>query len=463
MAMADGAAAELYAATDLDGDAGGEDCRWRKVRRVLCIRLDNLGDVLMCTPAIRALRQFHPGRHITLLASPAGAALAPLLPDIDEAIAFDAPWVKQAAAASLHAVKSAGQQAGGRVAPSAFQAMGADWPQVAPALPLVARPRPRPNENKPNGGAGNTSGFDAEPHIERVDAVEALLALLRRKAFDAAVIFTSYSQSPLPVAMLCYQAGIPLRLAHCRENPYLLLTDWLPECEPQPVVRHEVSRQLALVAAVGNRPDSEHLGMCCRPRDLDWMAERLAQEGLCAGVPWVLVHPGATAASRRYPQAQWVAVIRDLVHRHGLRACLTGDAGESALVAGIARAVDGGERVVSLAGQLELGQLAAAIALAPLLLSNNTGPAHMAAALGTPLVTLYALTNPQHAPWQVPHRLLFHDVPCRFCYKSVCPQGHHACLAGVDPQAVVANVLELLAAVQAGLPARTGQAGVPHT
>ena len=65
--------------------------------------------------------------------------------------------------------------------------------------------------------------------------------------------------------------------------------------------------------------------------------------------------------------------------------------------------------------------------------------------MGTPVVNLYALTNPQHTPWQVSQRVLFHDVPCRFCYRSVCPQGHHACLRGVDPAAVAQAATALLA------------------
>jgi ADP-heptose:LPS heptosyltransferase len=89
--------------------------------------------------------------------------------------------------------------------------------------------------------------------------------------------------------------------------------------------------------------------------------------------------------------------------------------------------------------------LGAAIRLASVMVSNNTGPAHMAAAIGTPLVDLYALTNPQHTPWQVEHRLLFHDVACRYCYKSVCPEGHHDCLAKVDPLQVADAVCSLLA------------------
>jgi ADP-heptose:LPS heptosyltransferase len=77
--------------------------------------------------------------------------------------------------------------------------------------------------------------------------------------------------------------------------------------------------------------------------------------------------------------------------------------------------------------------------------AGNTGPVHVAAAVGTPVVDLYALTNPQHTPWMVPSRVLFNDVPCRWCYSSVCPERHHRCLRGVHPEQVVAAALDLLA------------------
>src|SRR4051794_2761605 len=66
---------------------------WKDIRRVLCVRLDSIGDVLMTTPAIRALRETL-GCRITLLTSAAGAAVAPLVPEIDDTIVFPAPWMK---------------------------------------------------------------------------------------------------------------------------------------------------------------------------------------------------------------------------------------------------------------------------------------------------------------------------------------------------------------------------------
>jgi rfaE bifunctional protein kinase chain/domain len=103
-----------------------------------------------------------------------------------------------------------------------------------------------------------------------------------------------------------------------------------------------------------------------------------------------------------------------------------------------------GPRLLELTGARALAALAALLARAPLLIANNTGPVHIAAAVATPVVDLYALTNPQHTPWAVPHRVLNHAVPCRNCYKSVCPEGHHDCLRLVPPDAIVRAACELL-------------------
>jgi hypothetical protein len=59
------------------------------------------------------------------------------------------------------------------------------------------------------------------------------------------------------------------------------------------------------------------------------------------------------------------------------------------------------------------------------------------------VVDLYALTDSCHTPWLVPHRILNKDVPCRDCFKSICPQGHHECLMGVEVEDIVAAALQL--------------------
>ncbi|HZV06668.1 MAG TPA: lipopolysaccharide heptosyltransferase II [Gemmataceae bacterium] len=350
---------------------------WQRAENVLCVRLDALGDVLMTTPALRALKQSHPGRRLTLLTSPAAAALAPLVPEIDDCIIYDAPWMKATAPRS-----------------------------------------------------------DSKPDF-------AMIHRLQRRRFNAAVIFTVFSQNPLPAAMLCLLADIPRRLAHCRENPYQLLTDWVQEPEPGQFIRHEVRRQLDLVTTIGCRTTNERLSLSVPLGASRRIRSMLHELGLAGGRPWILIHPGASAPSRRYPAERFTEAAELLASEHDLPIVFSGSDGERELIESIRAAM--GAPSHSLAGRLSLAELAALVELAPVLITNNTGPAHIAAAVGTPVVDLYAQTNPQHTPWQIPQRVLYHDVPCKNCFKSVCPQGHHDCLARVPPDAVARAALELLA------------------
>jgi lipopolysaccharide heptosyltransferase II len=351
--------------------------RWERAKRILAVRLDSIGDVLMTGPALRALASR--GARVTLLTSPAGAEAARLLPGVDDVIVYDAPWMKGTALRS------------------------------GPA---------------PEG---------------------AMIAKLRRRAFDGAVIFTVYSQSPLPAALLCHLAGIRLRAAHCRENPYQLLSDWIREPEPAEIERHEVERQLALVGelGLGQRDDALRVDV---PDEADARVKRLLAEiELDERRPWVVLHPGASAASRRYPVDRYAMVLRTLIEEHGWQAVIAGGSDDAAMADRLVSRLHG--RAATLAGRLELAELAALLSRAPLFIGNNSGPAHLAAAVGTPLVVLYALTNPQHTPWRVPSRVLSHDVPCRNCYSSVCRMGHHLCLLGIEPAEVVSAALELHQAV----------------
>jgi len=351
---------------------------WAHARCVLAVRLDTLGDVVMTTPALRALRTARPDRRVTLLTSSAGAEAARLVSDVDDVIVYDAPWLK-----------------------------------------------------------ATTSRADSA-------ADRAMADRLRLLRFDGAVIFTVYSQNPLPAAMLCFLADIPLRLAHCRENPYQLLTDWVSDPEPDRLVRHEVRRQLDLVEAIGCRTDDERLSLRVTEDHRRSVRGLLDAAGIDRQREWVVVHPGARAASRRYPPESFASACRRLVAERGCQVVFTGEASERTLIAAIRAASDAPS--ISLAGELGLVELAALLADASLLISNNTGPVHVAAAVGTPVVDLYALTNPQHTPWAVAHRVLSHDVPCKYCYRSVCPAGHHECLRGIPPAAVVSAAHELLGA-----------------
>lgn len=268
----------------------------------------------------------------------------------------------------------------------------------------------------------------------------AMIERLREGNYDVAVIFTVRSQSALPAALLCRLAGIPRRAAHSRDKPYGLLTEWIPDPEPA-IERHEVERQLALTRSLGFDSVDDRLRLRL-PADAWRRADRLvAALGIAAESGWVLLHPGASAPSRRYPLDRYAQVVATLTRDCGRRVLVAGGADEVDAAAELVRQTGGA--AVSVAGRLDLAAYAALTGRAGLFIGNNSGPAHIAAAMGTPSVILYALTNPQHTPWGVPARVLSHDVPCRNCERSACPMGHHRCLLGVSPETVVAAALDL--------------------
>lgn len=318
---------------------------WNQFKKILLVRPDNMGDLVMTTPAFRALKQTFPEAHLTLLTSTVGGVVAAGLPEIDETIIFDVPWVK-------------------------------------------------------NGSA------DAAQLDDDTNGVTALVEQLKREKFDAAILFTVYSQNPLPAAMICYLAGIPQVLGYCRENPYRLMNCWLPDTEPLQGVQHEVERQLSLVASIGAKTDDKHLRL---PVKMDSLAQ--AKEILSSTIDsdkkWLILHAGVSEQKRKFPPEHYAKAMRQLV-KQGWQIVLTGSESEMQDVADLAAQI--GDGAFNLAGKLNLDQLIAAISLAPIVVSNNTGPVHLAAATGTPVVVLYAMTNPQHTPWMVPSRVLYFEV-----------------------------------------------------
>ncbi|MFD1139809.1 glycosyltransferase family 9 protein [Larkinella insperata] len=315
---------------------------WQDCKSILCFRPDNMGDVLMTSPAFRALKESVPGRKLTLLTSSAGAAIAPYIPEIDAVIPFDVPWVQ---------------------------------------------PNSRPER----------------------DELPQLVRSLKEYAFDAAVIFNVQSQNPLPSALICYVAGIPRVLGYCRENPYELMTDWVPDPEILVATQHEVDRQLNLVSTVGSTTAEKRLSLTvsntARLQALEW----LTQQGIQTGEPWLILHAGVSEAKRRFGAEQYVQAARQLRSESDYQILLTGSKSEWNYVETIRQGI--GERAYNLAGAFPLETFIGLVAEAPVLISNNTGPVHIAAALGTPVVVLYAMTNPQHTPWMVPSRVLYFEVP----------------------------------------------------
>lgn len=356
------------------------DERWRAARRILLVRLDNLGDVLLMTPAFHAIKRALPQASLTLLTSPVGAQVAALNPDISDILVYEAPWID-------------------------------------------------PWQRLPQDSARE----------------QQLIAQIKARHFEGALIFTSFRQSPLPAAYLCYLADIPLRVAASIDGPGSLLTTRHKHPER---MMHEVERALDLVQSIG--VVRSELDLVLQVPNDAWqaIAARLLQCGMGEQYPLVVVHPGCSMPARTYPWELYVPVIEQLVEQLQARVIVTGAKDERAVVQRVLEGVreEYRQAILGLAGELSFPELCALIQRADLTITNNTGPMHIAAALKTPVVALFALTNPpeQWRPWRVPYRQLYQDVPCRICYQRICPY-RHDCLRLVSPQQVVEAGAALLA------------------
>ncbi|WP_432714350.1 glycosyltransferase family 9 protein [Pedobacter sp.] len=315
---------------------------WIDCRNLLVIRADNMGDLLLSSPAIEALKQTFKCK-ITVLTSSKAQSVVRVLPVIDEVIVCDVPWVK------------------------------------------------------------HEHGDDPATFLQ-------LLSQIKAASFDGCVVFTVYSQNPMPAILLAYLAEIPLRLAYCRENPYHLLSHWVPDKEPYHHIKHQVIRDLDLVATIGAIVKPQPLKLKVSAAASIHLAEKLFALGL-SQVPqsYFILHPGVSEEKRRYPKKLWIALAQKLMHTYHKPLFITGAAADEKVSAEIAAGA--GEGCISVAGQFELGEFATLIGEAIAVVSVNTSTVHLAAAMQTPVVVLHAETNPQHSPWMVPHQVLSFSVP----------------------------------------------------
>jgi ADP-heptose:LPS heptosyltransferase len=364
-------------------------------------RQDSVGDVLLAGPAVRAVAA-EAGR-VTLLCGPRGRAAAELLCGVDEVLVAHAAWI------------------------------------------------------------------DATPQPITREGVDGLVDRLAHLALDQALVLTSFHQSPLPLALLLRMAGVPTIAAVSVDYPGSLL-DVRHRVDDD---LHEVERGLSLAATLGYRLPGGDDGRL-----------RVRRPGPAADVPdlgagpYVVVHPGASVPARAWSPERHAALVDALVAA-GRRVVVTGDTAErplTARVAGPRRSPEGpgrggpggpvaiprldGEhlrgstpahRVVDLGGRLDLAGLAEVLGGAEVVVVGNTGPAHLAAAVGTPVVSLFSPVVPaaRWRPWRVPHVLLGdQQAACAGSRARVCPVAGHPCLDGVAVEEVVGAVERLAPARQ---------------
>ena len=344
-------------------DPDGSGPRPARPSRVLAVRLDSLGDVLITGPAIRAIAAGC--EQLTLLTGPSGADAGALLPGVHEVLVYEAPWIE------------------------------ADPPDL---------------------------------NLGRLRFLEHELAL---RDFDQAVIFTSFHQSALPMAFLLRMVGVPRVCAISVDYPGSLLDVRLRLDEDVPEPERALS--LALAAGFPLPPGDEGRLSLLRPLP--------PVHGLVPPGEYVAVHPGCTAPARTWTTDRWTQAVEALAAA-GHVVVVTGTPAERELTAAVA-----GGHGIDLGGRTTLAELAAVLRGAGALVAPNTGPAHLAAAVGTPVVSLFAPVVPaaRWAPYGVPTVILGdQSADCAGSRARVCPVPGHPCLNSVSALDVVSAVEKLL-------------------
>lgn len=326
----------------------------KQVSRILAVRMDNIGDVVMLSPALRAVRGSFPESRITLLASPAGCQVAEMLPWVDDVIIWRALWQD----------------------------------------------------------ASNALAFQPEREFKFIEQ-------LKQEKFDLALIYTSFSQTPFPPAYACYLAGIPIRVGLAKDFGGGVLSHY---GKPPMETDHQVDRDLAVNRLIGIPQDGTHLELRIPEQSQTQASQKLASINIVSGQPYIIIAPGASCVSKRYPVQRAAELCKLLAQKSNLPVLIIGSERDIPSIQPVLDAVDN-DAIFSLVGQTGVSEMAALISNSLFVIANNSSAMHIADAFRKPMLVLFSGTDQrsQWAPRNSPAILLQRQVKCSPCYRFDCP------------------------------------------
>ncbi len=342
------------------------------LERMLIVLPNWLGDTVMATPTLRALRQKFPNTHITYLGRSGPLALL-----------GDAPW----ADASIE-------------------------------MPLLR-------------GLSYGSRF--------VRCVKKL----HGEHFDSAVLMPNSFGSALMVTL----AKIDLRLGYDRDGRGILLTDRLLPAKdngrfiPGPMIRY----YLALAGYLGARQLDTSMELFTCAQDEQAIESLLAESGIEPARDILLLHPGGSfGPSKRWPGQKYAEVANALVERFDLEVIITATNKEHDVARQVQSAIKG-EALNLAQHNISIGQLKALVRRGRLMIGNDTGPRHIAAAFSVPVVTIFGSTDPAWTDTFFDgQRIVQAKVSCGPCQKKICKQESLRCMDLISPEMVLAQAVDLL-------------------
>ena len=364
-------------------------------RRILVRGVNWLGDAVMTTPALLRLREKFPGAHIALLAPEKLRELWLHHPAVDEIISFAADETVLAVAKKLR--------------------------------------------------AGNFDLALVLPNSPR-SAIEALLAgIPQRVGYGRPWRNFFLTQAIAPRA-----GAVKMRKRTAAEIRQLVATDMNRRNDDHAftsaaTASHQIHEYLHLVAALGANAEPHAPQLAVTPEEIDAARNKFGLNKIAA--PIFGLNPGAEyGPAKRWPVEKFIAAAKEIQQRTNCAWILFGGKNDVVTTAQIESAIGNPQSAIfNLAGQTSLRELMALLKLCRVVLTNDTGPMHVAAALGTPVVVPFGSTSPELTgpglPGDPRHRLLKSDAPCAPCFLRECPINFR-CLNGISVERVVAAVLE---------------------
>lgn len=337
------------------------------IKRILVRATNWLGDAVLTTPAICAVRETYPDAEITLLANSAVSELLKCHPCVDNLMAFD-------------------------------------------------------KKGKHNGIFGRLK----------------LAAELRSKHFDLALIFPNSFDS----ALVPWLAGIPERWGKSSDGRGLLLTSSYSE-PPGKTPVHEMQYYLELLAFFGIVGTDKGPSLYTTASEDMLVSEMLVAAGINDDTPVIGINAGASfgSAKRWYPE-RFARVAKALADEWGGRVILFGGKDEVDIVLEIEAAL--GVSCLNLAGKTSVRELMALIRRCSFFVTNDSGPMHIAAAFGVPLVAIFGPTDHAGtAPRGKNAVIVRAEIPCAPCKLRVCPVDH-ACMEQVKAEDVIEAAINLM-------------------
>jgi len=347
-------------------------------RRILIIRTDRIGDVMLSTPAIKAAREAYPDSYIGVMVRPYAKDIVEGNPYLDEVIVYDKYGAQKGFLSTL------------------------------------------------------------------------LFALrLRRKNFDTAVILHPTNRAHI----IAFIAGIPRRIGFGRRLPFLLTK--AVEDKKFLGQKHELEYTLEVLKEIGARPAGRDLYMPVGEREEKSVSLRLAGEGVKASDVLIGVHPDASCPSKRWPMERFASLINTFASDERFRVVLIYGPGDPAAVSELKKRLKG--RIIDFSGRTSLRELAALLRRCSVFISNDSGPVHIATAVGTPNVTIFGRKQPglgpkRWGPVGAGDVVLHKDVGCEICLAHNCENGFK-CLKAITVEEVYDKAMRLTE----GLHEKTGR------